>query len=371
MNRREMLKSAGLAGIATLSTSLTSATSLIYDEKRSVGYAIIGLGGFANYVIPRLKSCSKSKVAALVTADKNKAKEWINRYQLTHCAIYGYEEFNQISKDKNIDAVYIATPVGTHEDFALRAFNAGKHVLTEKTMAANAEQATNMIAASQKVNRKLMVAYRVRYEPYNQACIDYAKNETFGKVSSIAAHKGFFIDDKLGKNNWRTQHKLAGGGALVDIGIYSIQACRYLAGMEPSEVFGFDHSTYGDQRFNEVEENISFNLKFPSGILATGSASWNYSLQNFFRVGTSKGYFELQPATSNMNLRMIVKQDDIGLTGERSFPNIDQIPAMFDHFSTCILEDKEPKTSGEEGLKDLLVIEAIYRSIKEKRPVSL
>jgi predicted dehydrogenase len=372
MNRRSLLKKLAVTGTSV--TALPSSVTAMKAENSKdgrIGYAILGLGNFASYVVPRLKYCTKSKIAALISSDPLKAKQWAGQYQLGDIAIYHYDDFDKVRKNQSVDAVYIATPVGTHAHFAQLALSAGKHVLTEKTMAASVEQGQQMIDAARLANRKLMVAYRARFEPYNQACIDFVRDETFGKVTSITAHKGFAIGDQLGKNQWRISKTLAGGGALMDIGIYSIQACRYLAGMEPIEVFAFSTSTPNDQRFFEVEEDISFTLRFPNGILATGSASWSYSLQNYFRVGGSKGYFELEPATSNMNLRMQVKQENPTLIGERFYPAVDQIPAMFDHFSNCILENSEPKTAGTEGLKDLQVIDAIYQSIREKRPVTL
>ena len=216
-----------------------------------------------------------------------------------------------------------------------------------------------------------MVAYRARYEPYNQKAIQFARERTYGKVNSIAAHKGFFIGDKLGKDNWRINRKLAGGGALVDIGVYSVQACRYIAGAEPIEVSAFSHSESGDQRFAEVEEQLSFMLRFPQGLLATGSASWNYSLQNYYTVGATDASYTLDPATSNTNLRMEVTQMEPRVKAEHLLRNIDQIAAEFDHFSSCIVSGEEPLTNGEEGIKDLKVIRALYRSAAQNKPVKV
>jgi len=370
MKRREILKKGGLAlAGATLISSSSAEEGNDIPKSEKVAYAILGLGFFASYVIPRMRMCDKSRITALISSDKNKAETWKSKYNLDECKVYTYDDFDKIAKDKNIDVIYIITPVGTHKDFALKSFKAGKHVLTEKTMAKSPEEGMQMLDASRNANKKLMVAYRARYEPFNQNCIEEIKNETYGKVSTITAHKGFFIGDKLGKDSWRLSKELAGGGALTDIGIYSIQACRYLTGKEPSEVFAFAHND--NPIFQDVEENVSFIMKFPSGILATGLASWNYSLQNYFRVATTKGFLQLEPATSNGNLRMFVKQENPTLIAEKSMRNIDQIPPMIDHFSDCILHDKEPKTGEEEAIKDLKVIQAIYQSIKEGKPIKL
>jgi predicted dehydrogenase len=372
MKRRKFIQRATLAtvgSVAIANTVFSQGKEEDENKNKTVGYAILGLGSFAGYVAPRIAHSSKSRITALISSDSAKAKEWALKYNVPEKHIYTYDNLEAIRQNPMIDAVYIATPVGTHADFAIRALKAGKHVLTEKTMAATVTQAENMIRAAEAAGKKLMVAYRARFEPFNQAAIKFAKEETYGKVTSIAAHKGFSIGNNLGKNSWRLNKQLSGGGALVDIGIYSIQACRYIAGGEPIEVFAFKTNT--DPRFTEVDESVTFTLTFQNGILATGSASWNYGLQNYYRVGTTKGYYYLDPATSNENLRMFVKQDTPSQLSELYLRNIDQIPAMFDHFSECILENKIPETGGNEGLADLRVIDAIYRSLSEGRPVKL
>ena len=368
MKRRDFLTTAVLSAGAAAMPGLSQAAEST-GKNRKVKYAVIGLGFFSNYVIPRIANSALSEVTALVSSDRDKALEWAKKYGVKESHIYNYDNLENIAQNPDIDAVYIATPVGTHADFAMRAFRAGKHVMTEKTMAAGVKQGLAMQKAAKAAGKKLMVAYRSRFEPFNQKAIEFAADKTYGKVNAIAAHKGFFIGDRLGKNNWRSKREYAWGGALVDIGVYSIQACRYIAGSEPSEVSAFAFSTENDSRFKEVEENLSFMLRFPDGLLATGSASWNYSLQNYYRVGATEANYGLEPATSNMNLRMTVNTMQPRVSAEHLMPNVDQIAAEFDHFSDCILNNKEPLTNGEEGIKDLKVIEALYKSVELNRPV--
>ena len=370
LKRRDFIRKASAIGGLSLLSKISFGQSQTASPEK-VRYAVVGLGFFASYVIPRIQASSHSKVTALISSDNTKSLEWSKKYRIPEKNLYRYEDLSWIANNDDIDAVYIATPVGTHAQFALEALRAGKHVIVEKTMAGSVQEAEAMIAAAKTNNRKLMVAYRARYEPYNQQAIKFARDKTFGKVTSITAHKGFMIGDKLGKGNWRTNRKLASGGALVDIGIYSIQACRYIAGAEPVEVFAFQHSPVLDSRFAEVEESLSFMLKFPDGLLATGSASWNYNLQNYYRVGAEQGNYVLDPATSNQNLRLTVNTRQPRISSERFLRNIDQIDAQFGHFSDCILNDKAPLTPGEEGLKDLVVIEALYRSVSLGQPVSI
>ncbi|MEM9981562.1 MAG: Gfo/Idh/MocA family oxidoreductase [Bacteroidota bacterium] len=370
--RRKFIQQSGKALLATSVLSpLAAQPENAADNPRKIGYAVVGLGWFAGYVIPRIIKCEKSTIVALISSDQAKAQAWRTKYRLGNVKIYGYDEFDKVSKNKDIDAIYIATPVGTHAAFAFKAFEAGKHVLTEKTMAGTVTQAQQMIEAAKKANRKLMVGYRSLYEPYNQKVFEFAQEKKYGQVTTIAAHKGFVIGDKLGKNQWRTKKDLACGGALVDIGIYSVQACRLVANADPVEVSAFSFSTPNDERFKEVEENVSFMMRFADGLLATGSASWHYSLQNYYRVGATEGYVQLEPASSNTGLRMLIKETNPTFKGERFFADVDQIPAMFDHFSTCILEDKPPMTDGAEGLRDLKIIEALYQSIAQNKPVKL
>lgn len=374
-DRREFLRTTG--GIAAL-TALASGNSMKAQTGPKAGWAIVGLGNYAQYAMQRFTASQQSRIAALVSGDPAKAAQISNRYGVNAARIYDYENFDSIKDNEEVSIVYIITPNGTHSDLAIRAMEAGKHVVVEKTMAATSAEAIRMIRTAKRLDKKLMVAYRARFEPYNQNIIRMAREEEFGKITSIVAHKGFAIGNALGKNNWRLDRSLIGGGSLIDIGVYSIQACRYIAGAEPVEVTATTSNTSGDARFKEVEESIAFTLRFPNGCLATGSASWNYSLQNYFRAVGTNGWVELDPATSNANLRMFASKDIVRsgqapqpsrIVEERHYANVDQLPIMFDHFSDCVLNNKQPLLPMEEGLRDLEVIEAIYESARTGRGI--
>jgi predicted dehydrogenase len=369
MNRRQFIRlSGGLVGSVVASSALGQ-LQFTADQNKKVGYAVVGLGFFSGYVIPRIQESDHSRVTALVSSDKTKALEWAAKYGIPAKHIFTYEEFDKLARLKEVDAVYIATPVGTHCEFAIEALNAGKHVIVEKTMAATVAEAKKMTVLAEQKGKKLMVAYRARYEPFNQLAAQLAKENSFGKVSSVMAHKGFYIGAQLGKNNWRINKTLAGGGALLDIGIYSIQAIRCIAGTEPLSVMAMSYSTPGDQRFKEVEEHLTFLLRFPNGILASGSASWGYALQNYYRVVAENNSYELDPASSNGNLQLKVHK-----ATEQELPvltNVDQIKSQFAHFSHCILQQSQPETDGYEGIKDLAVVEAIYQSARTGQEVAV
>ncbi|MBX9857712.1 MAG: Gfo/Idh/MocA family oxidoreductase [Gemmatimonadaceae bacterium] len=374
-DRREFLKlSAGMAALSAMGPSV----NLGAQPPRKVGWAIVGLGNYAQYAMERFAPSQRSRIAALVSADRAKAEQFAARHGVRASSLYTYDTFDAITDNPEVSVVYIVTPNGTHADLAIRAMEAGKHVMVEKVMATTSQDAMRMVRAARRLNRKLMVAYRARFEPFNQNVIRMAREAEFGRITSIVAHKGFVIAGAFGKNNWRLDRRLIGGGALVDIGVYSIQACRYVAGADPVEVTATISNTSGDARFGEVEESIAFTLTFPDGCLATGSASWNYALQNYFRAVGPNGWVELDPATSNANLRMFASKTPAGAAAatqparvveERFYASVDQLPVMFDHFSDCVLNDRAPMLAPEEGLRDVEVIEALYESARTGRAV--
>lgn len=378
-SRRDFIKKS-IASSLIAGFGLNSKTFAVAPKStKKLGWAIVGLGNYAQYAMQRFAPCQNSQISALVSSEPEKAAKFATQYNVKKTNLYNYENFEQIKENADIDAVYIITPNGLHTDFAIRTLEAGKHVIIEKTMASTSSDAVKIIETARRLKRKLMIAYRARFDVFNQNAIRMAQQQEFGKITTIVAHKGFFIGDNLGKNRWRINRKLSGGGALVDIGVYSIQACRYLAGENPIEVNAIIHNSPNDERFREVEESISFSMKFPSGVLASGTAGWNYSLQNYYRAVGTKGWFELNPATSNGNIRMFASKDIVRdgtlqpnrIVEERFFPNVDQLPLMFDHFSNCILEDKEPMIGGIEGLRDIEVMEALYKSAETGKTVSV
>ncbi len=223
-----------------------------------------------------------------------------------------------------------------------------------------------MIDAGRKANSKLMVAYRCRYEPYNREAIRIARAQELGPTQMILADAGFAIGDPA---QWRLNKQLAGGGSLMDIGIYALNASRYLTGEEPAEVNAMIRSTASDPRFKEVEEHVTFQLHFPSGILANCSSSYGYFHQSHYRVMGTEARLEMDPATWYSGLRMWIER---GSTSEqRDLPDIDHFAAEMDHMSDCVMQDREPLTPGEEGLRDLTIIRAIYEAAQSGKTVKL
>ena len=334
---------------------------------KKLGWAIVGLGSLAiNQILPAFAKCEKSKVVAFVSGHPDKAHKLALRYGVSAKNIYNYENYDSIKNNPDVDIIYIVLPNGMHAEYTVRGFEAGKHVLTEKPMANTPAECQQMIEAGKKANRKLMVAYRCRYEPYNQTAIRIARSNQLGPTQMVLADMGFNIGDPT---QWRLTKKLGGGGSLMDIGIYGLNASRYLTGEEPTEVNAMIYSTPGDPRFKEVEEHVTFQLRFPSGILANCSSSYGYFQENRYTVVGTEGRLVMDPATIYSGLRMWVDRDNS--IEERELPVVDHFAAEMDHMSGCVMQNKEPLTPGEEGLRDLTIIQAIYESAHTRNTVKL
>ncbi|HEX4769756.1 MAG TPA: Gfo/Idh/MocA family oxidoreductase, partial [Bryobacteraceae bacterium] len=229
---------------------------------KKLGWAVVGLGSLAiNQILPAFAKCEKSKVVALVSGHPDKANKLALRYGVNPKSIYNYENYDSIKDNPEVDIIYIVLPNGMHAEYTVRGHQAGKHVLSEKPMANTPAECEQMIDAAKKANRKLMVAYRSRYEPYNREAIRIARSGEMGPTQMIFADAGFAMGDP---NQWRLTKKLGGGGSMMDIGIYALNASRYLSGEEPTEINAMIYTTPNDPRFKEVEEHVTFQLRFPS-----------------------------------------------------------------------------------------------------------
>jgi len=334
---------------------------------KKLGWAIVGLGSLSiHQILPAFAKCEKSRVVAFVSGHPDKANKLALRYGVNPQNIYNYQNYDSIRDNPAVDVIYIVLPNGMHAEYTVRGLQAGKHVLTEKPMARTPAECQQMIDAARKAARKLMVAYRCRYEPYNREAIRMARSGELGSIKVILADNGFKIGDPA---QWRLNKELAGGGSLMDIGIYALQAARYLSGEEPTELNAVMYSTPGDPRFKEVEETLNFQLRFPSGVLANCTSSYGYAWQSHYRVVGTDAWLEMDPATVYQGLRMKVHRGDV--TQEKELPVRDHFALEMDHMSECVMENKEPLTPGEEGLRDLRVMMAIYDAANTGKTVKL
>lgn len=325
---------------------------------RKIGYAVIGLGRIAEHFLPGALATDNSRITGLVSGHRDKADKFAAQYGVPPNSIYSYDNFDEIADNAAIDAVYVALPNSMHAEYTIRAAKAGKHVLCEKPMATSVDDCEAMIAACRKANVKLMIAYRCHYEPTHLRAIKLIRDGSLGQVQSIESAFGF----NIAPGEWRLDKKLAGGGPLYDVGIYALNACRYLTGEEPVQISGYASVIDHDGRFNQVEENVAWSMKFPSGIVASCSTTYGANMQGYFRVYGSKGWLEVSPAFNydEVHLRAIFDRTRIDEPSAGRDPY--QFVAEAEHFSKCIIDGTEPQSPGEEGLRDMRYIAQIYRS---------
>lgn len=327
---------------------------------RRVGWCIVGLGQFAmNQIIPSFGESRMSKLVALVSGDAEKARRVAQEHGLREDAIYNYDNFDDIARNDEIDVVYIILPNALHAEFAVRAAEAGKHVMCEKPMAVSVEECDRMIEASKTANRKLMIAYRAQYEPFNLEAMRMIRDGELGDVRVIENVAARPIDLENPADQWRVKRDLSGGGALMDIGIYALNGARYLLGEEPVEITAAIHNPEGDERFRNVEDVVMWRMRFPNGVIANCATGYSYSA-NRFSVHGSEASLTLEPATDYYRHNMYVTKAEV-----REEPQIEeknQFALEMDHLSEAVLNDTEVKTPGEEGKQDVRLMMAIYQA---------
>lgn len=334
---------------------------------KKLGWAIVGLGILStNEILPAFAKCEKSKPVALVSGHPDKANKLAARYGINAKNIYNYQNYDSLKDNPEVDIIYIVLPNSMHAEYTIRGFQAGKHVLTEKPMANMPADCQAMIDAGRKAGKKLMVAYRCRYEPYNVEAIRIARSGELGPTQVILADAGW---NATNPDQWRLKKDLAGGGSLMDIGIYALNASRYLSGEEPTEVNAMIYSTPGDPRFKEVEETVNFQLRFPSGVIANCTSSYGYFPTSHYRVIGTQGWLDMDPATWYSGLRMRVgRKYEIE---EKELLVKDHFALEMDHMSGCVMENKDPLTPGEEGLRDIKLMMAIYEAAATGKTVKV
>jgi predicted dehydrogenase len=326
------------------------------DANRKIRYAVVGLGWFAqSAALPAFAQAENSELVVLVSEDPAKRAEIAKTYNLHHT--YSYEEYDDLLSSELIDAVYIALPNHLHCEYTVKAANAGIHVLCEKPMAVTVEECETMIKAAEDNNVKLMIAYRLHLEETNLQAVDIVNS---GQIGEPRIFNSLFTQ-QTEAGNIRV-NKEVGGGTLDDIGIYCINAARYLFQAEPISVFATSASN-GEERFSEVAEMTSAILRFPNDRLATFTCSFGASKVSTYQVVGTKGDLRVDSAYSTQgDMKHTLTIED--KSQERIFGGHDQLAAVFTYFSDCILQNKDPEPSGQEGLIDIKIIRALYESIE-------
>jgi glucose-fructose oxidoreductase len=329
-----------------------------------VRYAVVGLGHIAQVaVIPAFAHAKKnSQLTALVSDDPHKLKQLSRRYEVPYC--YSYRQYDQCLREGNIDAVYIALPNSLHCDYAVRAAKAGVHVLCEKPMAVTEQECRRMIQAADRADTKLMVAYRLHFEEANMNTVELARS---GKLGNLRLFNSVFTM-QVREGDIRVDAKL-GGGSLYDIGVYCINAARYVFQANPTKVSACTIKGT-DRRFREVDEMTTAWLEFPGNRLATFVCSFGAADVSAYEVVGTKGHIRLDPAyeyVGELDQNIVLN----GKSRSRRYGSRDQFAPELLYFSDCILNDRDPEPSGLEGLIDVAIVEALYRSARTGRPVSL
>lgn len=326
--------------------------------------AIMGLGSYGNRVAEAMQTSTKAKLVGAISGTPSKVKDWQGKYGIPEKNCYNYENFDAIKDNPDIDAVYVITPNSLHHDQVIRVAKAGKHVICEKPMAINAKEGEEMIAACKKAGVKLLVGYRMHFEPKTLEIIRMRKAGELGKVLFFQGLCGFSIGDPT---QWRLSKKLAGGGAMMDIGIYAINGSRYMVGEEPIWVTAQETKTNPDKFKEGVDETIQFQFGFPGGAVASCLSTYSMNNLDKFFLNGDKGFAELQPSTGYGPIKGRTSK------GELDQPHKTHQTVQMDEMAGIILEGKQPvvPVDGEEALKDLKIIDAIYLAVKTGKKVPL
>ena len=363
VTRREFLEKIGV-GTAALSTLPTLAVNF-NDDSKKLNIALCGLGRYAGYLADSFQDAKYCRLAGIITGTPAKAEDYKKRFGIPQKNIYNYQNFDEIVNNKDIDLVYVVLPNSMHKEFTIRAAKAGKHVIVEKPMALNAKDCEEMIAVCQKMGVQLAVGYRLHFEPYHLEIKRLGQEKVFGQVRLIEVSLGYNLGEPP-SSDWHIKKALSGGGPLMNLGVYCVQSCRYVLGEEPiSATAQFGPVTH-KKAFTEVEESITWQLQFPSGAVTNSTSAYNFGVDRFY-ASADEGNFELSPAVSYGPFRGKTSK------GELLFPDINQQATQMDEISKVLLAKQilPSHITGEEGYKDMKIIDAIYKAAKTGKRVMI
>ena len=320
--------------------------------RKSWGIALVGLGYYSTDLLaPALQETKNCHLAGIVTGTPSKAEAWKAKYNIPEENIYNYDTFDQIAQNDDIDIIYVVLPNSMHAEYVIRAARAGKHVICEKPMALSAKECESMIAACEEADRRLSIGYRMHFEPTTQEIMRLGREQVYGPIRLVSAGAGY---RESRADHWKVK-KAMGGGAMMDMGVYSLQAGRYVTGEEPITVTAQTFTTRPSM-FKDVDETTLFQLTFPSGAIADLHTSFGMSMR-YLQVTAANGWYRLDPFSSYRGIKGETKD------GPLNYPIVNQQATQMDEVAACIEADKPMRVPGEEGLKDMRVVEAIYKSI--------
>lgn len=364
-SRRDFVRMTALsvAGAPLIPSIAHRATPTTARQEKKLGYALVGLGSLStNQIAPALQKTKLCRLAGIVTGTPAKAEQWKAKYGIPDRSIYNYDTIGRLADNPDVDVVYIVTPNSLHARDTIKAARAGKHVLCEKPMEVTTERCRQMIAACKAANRQLAIGYRCRFEPHHLEMLRIAKEKELGEVRLIESGFGFSIGDPT---QWRLKHALAGGGPLMDVGVYSIQSAEMIAGQYPIAVAAMTTKT-DPVKFREVEESMTYELKFANGISASCTTTYKVNGFNRTTAYADRGSFGLAPAFNYGGIR--------GWRSDRkelAAAEIDQFATEMDDFADCIINNRPTTVPGEMGMRDVQTMMALYESARTGRVVRL
>ena len=360
-NRRKFIQQTAL-GFAGLTVSQYALSNILVQKKKEkLGVALVGLGYYSTDLLaPALQLTQKCFLAGIVTGTPEKAEKWKQLHSIPDKNIYNYQNFDSIANNPDIDVIYIVLPPSMHAEYSIRAAKAGKHVWCEKPMAMTEVECKNMIDACKKNKVKLAIGYRLHHEPNTQRIIQIRKELVYGKVLSASAAAGY-RDDRT--THWK-QKKSLGGGAMYDMGVYPLNAARYATGLEPIAVTA-RASTTRPEIYTEVEETMNFDLEFAGGVTATCETTFGRGI-NTLETKFANGWYKLEPFQNYSGLKGVTSD---GKVLDATIPN--QQAKQMDEDAISIMNGTPMLVPGEEGLKDIRVVEAIYKSVAQKQRVKI
>jgi predicted dehydrogenase len=360
-SRRDFVRMAALSAAGVPLLRPLAAQSA--PRAKPLGVALVGLGSLStNQIAPALQKTTNCKLAAVVTGTPAKAATWKAKYGIPDRSVYSYANMERMADNPDIDIVYVVTPNALHAEHTIKAAKAGKHVFCEKPMEVTSEKCQQMIAACKAAGRQLGIAYRCRFEPHHLEIERIAREKEMGDVRLIEAGFGFRIGDP---KQWRLNHALAGGGALMDVGIYALQAAEMLAGAYPIAVSAMESKT-DPVKFKEVDETMTFELRFPGDIIAYCSTTYRVNGVNRATAFADRGSFGVSPAFNYDGIRAF-RSDRKEIT----YPSVDQFATEMDDFANCIITGKPTRVPGEMGLRDVRTMLAIYEAARTGRTVKM
>ncbi|WP_223651933.1 Gfo/Idh/MocA family protein [Hymenobacter psoromatis] len=365
-SRRDFLRTLSLGAGTTLAGASALASPLEWlAPARKLGVALVGLGNYsAGQLAPALRQTKFCQLTGVVTGSPAKAAQWQQQYSIAAKNCYDYQTFDRLIDNPAIDIVYVVLPNALHAEYVVRAAQAGKHVICEKPMATSVADARHMLAAMEKAGKKFSVGYRLHFEPHNQEMMRLGQGLAYGKINHLAADNGFKFGS--GGTPWRVNKKLSGGGPLMDMGVYCLQGCIYTKGQVPISITAKFIPNPDPVLFKEVEAGVNWQLHFADGTVADCRTSYAENMQGRLRADAATGWFELAPAFGYGGLAGQTSDN----SGKLNLPNINQQAAQMDDFAQCILQNKPTRVPGEMGLRDVQLLEAIYRAAETGQSVS-